>query len=43
MHGAMFRVKLETGAEVIGVISGKIRKNKIKIPQGDTVDIEMTL
>ena len=31
MHGAMFRVKLETGAEVIGVISGKIRKNKIKI------------
>lgn len=42
MPGAMFKVKLETGAEVIGVISGKIRKNKIKILQGDTVDIEMT-
>ena len=42
MPSAMFKVKLETGAEVIGVISGKIRKNKIKILQGDTVDIEMT-
>lgn len=42
MPGAMFRVELETGNEVIGVISGKIRKNKIKILQGDKVDIEMT-
>lgn len=42
MPGAMFRVELETGNEVIGIISGRIRKNKIKILQGDTVDIEMT-
>lgn len=42
MPGAMFRVELETGNEVLGVISGKIRKNKIKILQGDKVDIEMT-
>lgn len=42
MPGAMFRVELETGNEVLGIISGKIRKNKIKILQGDKVDIEMT-
>lgn len=42
MPGAMFRVELETGNQVLGIISGKIRKNKIKILQGDRVDIEMT-
>lgn len=42
MPGAMFRVQLEGGVEVLGIISGKIRKNKIKILQGDKVDIEMT-
>jgi translation initiation factor IF-1 len=42
LPGAMFKVKLETGVEVLGIISGKIRKNKIKILQGDLVDIEMT-
>lgn len=42
MPGAMFKVELENGHIVHGVISGKIRKNKIKILQGDKVDIEMT-
>lgn len=43
LPGAMFRVMLsEMDVEVLGIISGKIRKNNIKILQGDTVDIEMT-
>lgn len=42
LPGAMFKVELETGIVVLGVLSGKIRKNKIKIIQGDKVDLEMT-
>jgi translation initiation factor IF-1 len=39
----MFRVKLDTsGAVVIGVISGRMRQNKIKILTGDRVDIEFS-
>lgn len=39
---ALFKVKLENGHIVNGIISGKIRKNNINILQGDKVDIEMS-
>ena len=39
---ARFRVKLENEEEVTCVISGKIRKNKIRIGQGDKVRVELT-
>lgn len=42
MPGAMFKVKLENEHIVIGIASGKIRKNKIRILAGDKVDIEMS-
>lgn len=43
MPGAMFRVQLESvDTIVIGIISGKIRQNKIKILAGDKVDVEMS-
>tara|TARA_B100000965_G_scaffold108490_1_gene89672 strand:+ start:1179 stop:1403 length:225 start_codon:yes stop_codon:yes gene_type:complete len=44
LPNANFKVQLEPPSEliVIGSISGKIRKNNIKIMLGDTVDIEMT-
>lgn len=42
MPNATFIVTLENNVDVLGVISGKIRKNKIKILQGDKVDVEMT-
>lgn len=43
LPGAMFRVMLDDlNVEVLGIISGKIRKNNIKILQGDVVDVEMT-
>ena len=42
MPNAMFRVKLENGHEILAHISGKIRKNFIRILQGDRVKVEMT-
>ena len=42
MPNAMFRVKLENGHEILAHISGKIRKNFIRILPGDMVKVEMT-
>jgi len=42
MPNAMFRVKLETGQEVLAHVSGKIRKNFIRILLGDKVRIELS-
>jgi translation initiation factor IF-1 len=42
LPGAKFIVELENGLSIIGVISGKIRQSRIKILQGDKVDVEMT-
>ena len=39
---AMFKVKLDNGFEVQAHISGKIRKNFIRILPGDKVKVEMT-
>ena len=37
-----FRVKLENGHVVTAHISGKMRKNYIRILRGDTVTVELT-
>ena len=42
MPNAMFRVELENGHEILAHISGKIRKNFIRILPGDKVRVEMT-
>ena len=42
MPNAMFRVKLENDHEILAHISGKIRKNYIRILPGDRVKVEMT-
>ena len=42
MPNAMFRVKLENDHEILAHISGKIRKNFIRILPGDKVKVEMT-
>ena len=42
MPNAMFRVKLETGQEVLAHVSGKIRKNFIRILLGDKVKVELS-
>jgi translation initiation factor IF-1 len=42
LPSTMFRVKLETGQEVLAKISGKMRKNYIRILPGDKVKIELS-
>ena len=42
LPNTMFRVKLENGHIVIAHISGKMRKNYIRILTGDKVKVEMT-
>ena len=42
LPGTMFRVALENGHEVLAHISGKMRKNFIRISIGDKVDVEIT-
>lgn len=42
LPNAMFRVELENGHMIIATISGKIRKNYIRIMAGDRVTIELT-
>ncbi len=42
LKDGMFRVQLENGHKVLAHISGKIRKNFIKILPGDRVRVELT-
>ena len=42
LPNTMFKVKLENGHIVIAHISGKMRKNYIRILTGDKVTVEMT-
>ena len=42
LPNAMFRVKLETGHEVLAHISGKMRMYYIRILLGDTVLVELS-
>jgi translation initiation factor IF-1 len=42
LPNTMFRVQLENGHVVIAHISGKMRKNYIRILTGDFVTVEMT-
>lgn len=42
LPNTMFRVQLDNGHLVIAHISGKIRKNYIRILTGDKVTVELT-
>ena len=42
LPGTMFRVRLANGSEVLAHISGKMRKNFIRIVPGDRVTIELS-
>jgi translation initiation factor IF-1 len=42
LPGTMFRIVLPNGHEVLAHISGKMRKNFIRISVGDKVNIEMS-
>jgi translation initiation factor IF-1 len=42
LPNAMFTVELENGHKILATVSGKIRKNYIRILTGDKVTIEMS-
>jgi translation initiation factor IF-1 len=42
LPGTMFRVELENKHVILATLSGKMRKNFIKIVAGDKVKVEMT-
>ncbi|MBI5701839.1 translation initiation factor IF-1 [Candidatus Saganbacteria bacterium] len=42
LPNAVFRVKVETGQIILAHVSGKIRKNFIRILQGDKVKVELS-
>ena len=42
LKNAKFRVTLENGAEVIAHASGKLRKNRIRVLQGDKVTVDVS-
>lgn len=42
LAGTMFRVRLESGHEVLAHISGKMRKRFIRLVVGDRVKMEMS-
>jgi len=42
LPNTMFRVELENGHIIIAHISGKMRKNYIRIYRGDSVTVQLT-
>ena len=42
MPNAMFTVELENGHQILATVSGKIRKNYIRILAGDRVTVAMS-
>ena len=42
LPNGMFRVQLESGHEVLGHISGKMRRARIRVLPGDRVQIEVS-
>lgn len=42
LPATMYNVKLENGHEILAHVSGKMRKNFIKIAVGDRVTVEMS-
>lgn len=42
LPATMYRVELDNGHEILAHISGKMRKNFIRITNGDKVTVEMS-
>jgi translation initiation factor IF-1 len=42
LPNTMFKVQLENGHEILAHISGRMRKNYIRILAGDAVKVELT-
>lgn len=42
LPNTLFKVQLENNHEILATLSGRMRKNKIKVFVGDSVDIEVS-
>jgi translation initiation factor IF-1 len=42
LPNTQFRITLDSGQPVLGYVSGKIRRNRIKILPGDRVTVELS-
>ncbi|TSC80131.1 MAG: translation initiation factor IF-1 [Parcubacteria group bacterium Gr01-1014_18] len=42
LPAAVFKVRLGSGQEILGHLSGKMRMNKIRLLPGDKVKVELT-
>ena len=42
LPNAMFKVELENGAKLLAHTAGKLRKNRIRVLQGDSVTVEIS-
>ena len=42
LPNAMFRVRLENNHEILAHTAGKLRKNRIRVLQGDNVTVEIS-
>ncbi len=43
LKGGRFRVSLDNGHQVVGHLSGKMRKNRIRITPGDRIQVEVSV
>ena len=42
LRGAMFKVQIQEGTEILCTLAGKLRQNRIRILPGDKVKIEVS-
>lgn len=42
LKGGHFRIALDNGHEVLGHLSGRMRRNRIRILNGDRVQVELS-
>lgn len=42
LPNALFRIKLDSGQEVLATTSGRMRRGRIRITAGDRVTVELT-
>jgi translation initiation factor IF-1 len=42
LPNAMFRVELDSGQDVLGIIAGKLRRHRIRLNPGDRVKVELS-
>jgi translation initiation factor IF-1 len=42
LPNAMFKLRLENNSEILGIVSGKMRKHFIRILPGDRVKVELS-